>query len=190
MPNMQMNDLVDIASMWGDVEEPQSYENLPDGNYNFVVEVARAEYTNNNQRCLYWELVVADGPLQGRKQFKRHFFEEAWQVGLCKSELRIAGIDVDSPTFDPVRFMVNETGLLIGRVINATLQTKTNKENKTYQNCIFKHLVEDQPATAQPPAAQPPRVTPPAGRTAAQPGRMPNAGSAGAPTGKTTTPWR
>lgn len=198
MPQMQMNDMVDIDQMWAGAEEPEGFTPIPDGRYEAIIEVARPEYTKNNQRCLYWELVIVTGPQEGKRIFRRNMLETPNNIGWLKADLRKCGIDVDSPTFTPSGFLTNGTSALIGVCMDVTLKTgKANDQGQTFQNCNFNGVlgVENPPVAAtqpQAPAAQSPRATAPAGgRTAAQPGRMPNtAGSAGAPSGRTASPWK
>lgn len=195
MPNMQMNDMVDIDQMWNGAEEPEGFTPIPDGRYEAIIKVARPEYTKNNQRCLYWELVIVSGQQEGKRIFRRNMLETPQNIGWLKADLRKCGIDVDSPNFTPSRFLLNGTGALIGLCMDVSLKTgKPNEQGQTFQNCNFNGVLDGGEtqigATQQTMPVASPANAQPKTTARAQAGRLPSGAAATVPTGKTTTPWR
>lgn len=133
---------VDIDQIWTDVEEPEVYVALPDGQYNAVVQIARPELTNtSNKRCLFWDLIVVDGPHEGKHIFRRNMLETPQNIGWLKSDLRKCGIDIDSPDFVPTDFLAGGTEALIGLALSVSLKTgKPNDAGQTFQNCNINGL--------------------------------------------------
>jgi len=192
-PSLQMNDMVDIDQQWQGVEEPAGFTPIPDGRYNAVIEVARGEYNNNNQRCLYWELVIVEGPQEGKRIFRRNMLESPSNIGWLKADLRKCGIDVDAAIFQPGHFIINRTSELIGLVMSVQLKTgKPNDAGQAFQNCNFLEIatastgdVTNQTPTL-PGTVRPPVAGHPAASTV--PGRIPGTGNPPATPG-IQNPW-
>lgn len=139
MPDMIMNpnDFADMDAAWANTPETSSVD---DGCYIAEIVAFRPEYSKNMKRMIKMEMdILGIGKFAGRKLWRNYVLESddadktKTMLGMCKSDLRRMGIDVDAATFQFGVFITQHGGAMIGRKVKVSAKT-TTKDGQTNQN--------------------------------------------------------
>ena len=122
MPNAQTEETQDINAMFNSAPEPEfnDYSDLV-GRHIWRIDRCAAEMSRSFKRMLVWEYTCVTVPKAGREFVDRNMLETPQNMGWLKVRLRQRGVNVDDAKFDLAAFLKNGTGIMIGKLVDASI---------------------------------------------------------------------
>lgn len=131
----QATNLEYLDEMWEEAEEPEISGKPPIGTYHSRVDEVEFRTSQAGSDLLNWKLVAIDGEHQGRILFRNNMLTTTQNLGYCKHDLRLCGIDISAEDFKLSDFITNRLAELLDKVVLTTV--KAQKDDPERYNVYF-----------------------------------------------------
>lgn len=139
-------DLTDLDDAYGKSAPPERPDDLPDGNYQVVIEDMEVRASEAGNRYLSWDLRVLAGECKGRHAFKRNMLQTAENLNFLKGDLAVAGLTLAKLSELPVRCKA---------LIKTCLEIRVKAKGEFSNIYIKKRMGDAAPESSSPPPATP-----------------------------------
>jgi hypothetical protein len=124
-----------LDEMWEEAEEPEISDKPPIGKYHAKVDEVEFRQSQSGSDLLNWKLVAVDGEHEGRILFRNNMLTTTQNLGYCKHDLRLCGIDISAENFKLSDFINNRLAELLDKVV--LVNVKVQKDDADRYNVYF-----------------------------------------------------